>query len=305
MQSDSLKISGGYILICLIWGSTWLAIRIGLESLQPFISAGLRFITAALIIFTIMKVRGIKLQTDSLSLKLYLLLGFFSLGIPFGMVYWSEQYISSGLASIVFAVFPFFVLLFSKLFLNDQPIYSTQIIGVVLGFSGIVVIFSENLHIDLSKEMLGIAAVLTSSAIQGGMAVVIKKNGKHLNPFSMNLVPLVIAGLLLLSTSFIVESPGSWVFDYKAISSIIYLAFFGTIVTFSIYYWLLKRINVVLLALTTFITPIIAVILGFIVLGEKLSLQAFIGSGFVLVGILFANLHSIKNYYSSKKALND
>jgi drug/metabolite transporter (DMT)-like permease len=101
MKKESLLIILGYISICLLWGSTWLAIKVGLESLTPFISSGARFTVAAIFFFLIIKIRNIKVQTDRLAIKLYLIMGFFSFAIPFGVVYWGQKFIPSGLASIL------------------------------------------------------------------------------------------------------------------------------------------------------------------------------------------------------------
>ncbi|MBI5731664.1 MAG: EamA family transporter [Ignavibacteriales bacterium] len=304
MLTEKYKIAAGYVLICLIWGSTWLAIRLGLGSLTPLISAGLRFFLASIFVFSFMKMKKIELQTDSLSIKLYFILCFFSFVIPFGLVYWAEQYIPSGLASIVFAVMPFFVILYSMIAFKKESVTFNQIFGSILGFSGIVIIFSENLSLDLSKQLLGIVAVLISSSMQGGIGVTIKKYGQHLNPLSMNFIPLFFAGIILITVSILVENSSGWIFDFKAFASIIFLAFFGTLVTFTTYYWLLKRMNVVILSLTAFITPIIAVILGWLIMNENFSFQTLTGSALVLIGILFANFRGLMNYYQTKKKFN-
>ncbi len=301
MFSEKVKITIGFILICLIWGSTWLAIRLGLESLTPIISAGIRFTLASAFVYVMMKIKKIDLQTDQLSIKLYLVLAFFSFVIPFGLVYWAEQFIPSGLASIIFAVMPFGVLIFSRIAIPETRITLYQIIGVLLGFAGIITIFSEDLRIDISNNFLGMVAVLISSTMQAGIAVTIKKYGKHLNPLSMNFIPLLMAGIVMMVFAFIFENSSNWIFDLNAIGSITYLAFFGTMVTFTTYYWLLKRMNIVILSLSTFITPIVAVLLGWIVLHEQFTLQALAGSAMVLIGILFANFRGLLNYYQLNK----
>lgn len=303
MITEKYKIAAGYILICLIWGSTWLAIRLGLGSLTPLISAGLRFLLASIFVLSLMKMKKIELQTDSLSIKLYLILCFFSFVIPFGLVYWAEQFIPSGLASIVFAVMPFFVILYSWIALKHERITFNQLFGSILGFSGIVVIFSENLSLNLSQQLFGIIAVLISSSMQAGIGVTIKKYGQNLNPLSMNFIPLLFAGIVLIIISLLFENSSGWNFDFNAFSSIIFLAFFGTVVTFTTYYWLLKRMNVVLLSLSSFITPITAVILGWLILRENFSLQTLAGSALVLIGILFANFKGLMNYYLTKRNL--
>lgn len=288
------------MVIALVWGSTWLAIRLGLDSITPFIAAGARFFIASFIVLVIMKFRGIKLQLDAVSVKLYIVLGLFSFVVPFGLVYWAEQYIPSGLASIVFAALPFFIIIFSKLINPDEKIFFNQFMGVAIGFAGIVVIFSENISFSFHADFLGVAAVLLSAAMQAVIGVVIKKYGSHLNPLSMNYVPLLMSGIILIIFAAFTENTAGWNLDAKTVLSILYLAVFGTVVAFTTYYWLLKKINIVILSLNAFITPIIAVILGWIVLSEKLSVRTLAGSSLVLIGILFTNFRGIKKYYQSR-----
>ncbi|MEW6005593.1 MAG: DMT family transporter [Stygiobacter sp.] len=300
MKSETVKIVLGYILICLIWGSTWLAIRLGLDSLTPILSAGFRFSIASILVFVFMKIQKLKLQTDPLSIKIYLILGFFSFLIPFGLVYWAEQFIPSGLASVLFSVMPFFVIIFSYIFLKEEIITVFQIIGSLLGFIGVAIIFLEKLHINFENDFWGMLAVLVSSIIQAGIAIILKKYAKHLNPLSMNFVPLAIAGSSMMIIGLSFENISHIKINLNAVVSVLYLALFGTVITFSTYYWLMKKINLLFLSLSTFITPIIAVILGWIILKENFSFQALIGSILVLVGILFANFTNIKAYLKSK-----
>jgi len=302
MKTEKYKIALGFTAICLIWGSTWMVIRIGLGSLTPLISVGIRFVLASGFIYTLMRFNKIKLQTDSLSIKLYFILSLCAYVIPYAIVYWAELYISSGLTSIIFAVMPLFVIIFSWIAFSKESITTNQILGTILGFGGIVIIFSENLSLDLSKQMIGIIAVLISAAMQGVIAVTIKKYGHHLNPLSMNFLPMFSAGVILLALAFSFENSSAWVFDSAAVLSITYLAFIGTVAAFTTYYWLLKRVNVVILSLSSFISPIIAVILGWLFINENFSFQTLVGSAFVLIGILFANFRGIKNYYNSKSA---
>lgn len=293
----------GYALICIIWGSTWLAIRVGLDSLTPFLSAGLRFLLAAVFIFLMMKLRNVELQTDTLAIRLYLIMGVFSFAIPFALVYWAEQFIASGLASILFGIFPFMVIIFSRLLIPGEVIAPLTFIGVLLCFIGIYAIFSNDISLNIGEDFWGMAAILLSATMQAVIAVVMKKYGRHLNPLSMNLVPVFIGGVLLIPVGLLFEDISSNILDWKAVSSVTYLAFFGTLITFTTYYWLLKRISVVILSLSSFITPIIAVILGWIILNEEFSDSDLIGSALVLIGILFANFRGLLKYIKSKYKL--
>jgi drug/metabolite transporter (DMT)-like permease len=305
MKADQLQIILGYIFISLVWGSTWMAIRLGLDSLTPLISAGLRFFLASLLIFVVIKFRGSSINRDVKSIKLYFFMGFFSFVIPFGLVYWAEQFIPSGLTSVVFGMFPFSVYFFSLILLDNEETDKYKLLSVVLGFIGIVIIFSDGLNVDVENHILGLIAVLVSAFFQGSVAVVIKKWGGHLNPFSMNVTPLFIAGVSMIALAILFEDSSTWVFDQKAILSISYLAVFGTILAFTTYFWLLQRINAVILSLSSFITPIIAVILGWFFLDEKLSQQVLLGTLLVLMGILFGNFNALKKSYLSRKGTSN
>jgi len=303
MQKDNLKITFGYILICLIWGSTWLAIKLGLDSFTPLAGAGFRFTSAAIMFFIIIKIKKIEIQTDRLALKLYLMLGVMSYFLPFALVYYAEKYIATGLTSILFGVLPFFVVIFSRIILPESRVGFSQWAGVALGFTGLLVIFSRNLTIDIQNDFWGMLAVFGSATLQAFVSVMMKKHSKGMNPLAVSFIPTLIAGPALIICGFLFEDPSKWIFDGNGIFSFLYLALFGTVIAFSTHYWLMKRMNVVLLSLSTFITPIIAVILGALILNEKFTLRDILGSSFVLIGILFANFTGVINYLKKKSPL--
>jgi drug/metabolite transporter (DMT)-like permease len=292
MKSTTLKILIVYSALCLIWGSTWMTIKAGLESLTPFISGGARFLLASIFILILMKLRGVSLQKDKESVRLYVLMGFMSFVIPFGLVYWAEQFVPSGLASVLFGVYPFFVAIFSYYRLPNEPIGIFKMLGMALGFVGIIVIFSDTFTFDFSNLILGMFAVSLSGIMQAWIAVTLKNFGRHLNPLSMNFVPMLIAGIVGILAGFLFEDLSAIKIDIKAVVSVLYLAFFGGVITFTSFYWLLKRINVLLLSLIAFITPIVALLLGWIFYNETLTQLHIIGSSLVLTGLLVANSQS-------------
>ena len=117
----------------------------------------------------------------------------------------------------------------------------------------------------------------------------------------MNFIPLLITGVVLIPVGLLFENRESLIFDSKAIYSILYLAIFGTVITFTVYFWLMQKINVVILSLSSFLTPIIALILGTILLNEKLTTNHILGSSLVLIGILFANFRGLVKYYKDRE----
>lgn len=304
MKNTALKIFLIYALICFIWGSTWLAIRFGLESLTPLFSAGIRFTIASGFILILMKIQSVSLQTDKVSLRLYFMMAFFSFVIPFGLVYWAEQFVPSGMAAVLFAVYPFFVVIFSYYRMPAESINIFKIVGIILGFAGLLTIFSDSFTSNLTDYILGMFAVVLSGIMQAWIATSIKKFGHHLHPLSMNFIPMIVAGISLLIIGYLSEDLSYTRIDSNAVLSVLYLAFFGSVITFTSFYWLLKRVNIVILSLIAFITPIVALILGFIVYDEELSARHFIGSAMVLLGVLAANLDNLLKL-KGKKIIKD
>jgi len=301
--NDNLKIGSYYLIICLIWGSTWIAISIGLESIPPFTGAGFRFLVASVVIYLLMRYKAIRIQTDRNSIVLYFAMGIFSFVLPFGLIYWGQQYVPSGLASILFSIHPFFIALFLKIFIPKERLGLIRVIGIIIGFTGIVLIFSDSFNGEVNSNVIGMLAVLASSALQAFIVVIVKKWGGHLNPLSMNFIPITIAAIVLIPFGLAIEGTDKIIVDWKAVIPILYLGVFGSVVTFTAYYWLLKRINVIMLSLIAFITPIIALILGWLIAGETLLPHQLFGSIIVLLSILITNFDNVKTYFKKRSIL--
>jgi len=301
MNNKSFFIPVLYFLICFFWGSSWYVIKLSLEYVTPFINLGIRFLISALAIYLVMKYTDTKLDLSPNSIKLYLILGFFSYSIPFSLVYWAEETIPSSLASILFTMHPFFVAILSSIFIKEESLSLPRLIGIIVSFSGIVFIFKDGLKIELAHYIPGMIGVILSALMQASIAVTIKKKGGHLNPLSMNFIPTLIAGIFLVLMGILTENLDANNFSFEAILMIIYLAVFVTVFNFTAYYSLLKKMSVVILSLTSFITPLIAILIGVVIGGEKLSKNISIGAFFVLTGILITNWDGIKKFYHQKK----
>lgn len=288
MKSDRALVLAGFTAISVVWGSTWLAIKIGLGSISPVFGVAIRFTLAACILFAIVRFRGERLSWGRENLPVFLVLGFFSFSLPFVLVYWGQQYIDSGLASILFATYPFVVAVFSHLFLPGEPLSAFKVGGALLGFAGVVVIFWADLA-GGTAGFPGMAAIVLSTVLQGFSLVSVKRMGKHIGPVQLTLGGMSVSIVVLWAMAFALEDPSALRFDAAGIGSIVYLGTFGSVLTFVVYYWLLKRVEAIFLSLTSLITPVLAVVLGAIVLGEILPGSIYVGAAMVLAGILVAN----------------
>jgi drug/metabolite transporter (DMT)-like permease len=302
LKSESTKVILGYILICIIWGSTWLAIKIGLESIPPFLGAAFRFLVATIVLFVIVSARKITIPRDKLSIRLYLLVGSFSFSTGYALVYWGQQFVPSALASILFGTFPFFVAALSWFVFKSEYLTLLKGVGVVLGFIGIVIIFSEDVTGQFGEATtLGMSFIVLSAVVQATASVTVKKYGYELSTYALNAVGMAIGTCILFLISIATEDWSTTVFDVKAVGSVLYLGTFGSVVTFGIMFWLLKRMEAVILSLSAFITPIIALLLGIFLAGEEFTRQLFLGSVFVLFGILIANLQGLFHVIKRKR----
>jgi drug/metabolite transporter (DMT)-like permease len=291
------------IVVCLIWGSTWLVIKLGLATMPPLLAAGLRFLLASLILLGMLVIRKEELPRGKAFRMLVVVMGLTAFSVPYALVYWGQRLIPSALASILFASYPFFVAIFSHVFLPSERMNWLKVIGVVLGFTGVYVIFSSQIAIDATIAVGGMAAIVMSAFIQAGSLVYLKKHGETYSPISVNFVSMSIGALILLVASVATESYVTVSFTGQVLFSIIFLAVFGNVVAFVSYFWLVKHVETVLLSMTSFVTPIIAVALGALVLSETLSPRMFSGATLVLCGILAANGKELVRMIASGKSL--
>jgi drug/metabolite transporter (DMT)-like permease len=289
MKSERLLLWLGFALISTVWGTTWLAIRIGLESIPPFYAAAIRCLLAAGVLYAILRFTGGRIPATRLAWRVYLALGVLTIAIPFALIYWGQQYIPTGLSSILFGAFPFWVAVFSHLMLPEERLNGFKIAAVILGFAGVVVIFSADVYISDANAILGMMAVMVSTLLQAVALIYVKKYGRDVSPTAMNFVGMAMGGALLLLLSVALESgtPARW--SVSGITSLLYLSLVGSVLTFVTYYWLLKRIEAVYLSLSSFINPLVAVAVGAAVLGERLPPSVFTGAALVLLGMLIAN----------------
>lgn len=292
MMSDlarpHMKIALGFAVISLIWGSTWLAIKIGLESVPPFYGAAIRFTVGSVILTLIVLLRRERMILSRRALMLYVTLGVLSFGIPYALVYWSEQYISSGLASILFAAYPFVVAIGSHLLLPGERLTLYKIAGIGIGFIGVLAIFWSDLSLG-TAGVGGMIAILLSTALQGSSLVIVKRWNNGVSPTMLTLGGMLCGVVILYITAFLFETASAVHLDTKGVCSILYLGSFGTVLTFVIYYWLLNHVEAVYLSLMSFVTPVFAVVLGALVLGELFSSRVVLGAALILAGIVVSN----------------
>jgi drug/metabolite transporter (DMT)-like permease len=275
-----------WLVLCLIWGSTWLFIKIGLADLPPLSFAGIRFVIASVILFTIIWTRRISLPTGREDWRLLAVTGVLSFTLNYGLVFWGEQYISSGLAALLQATLPAFGLVIAHFYLPHERMTSAKIAGVVLGVCGVGVVFSNQLTVAGGRALAGSIALVVSAFCAAYANVLIKARGSKLNPAIIAAVQMVFGLIpLLLIGMFLEGNPLGFHWTASAIICLFYLAVVGTVVAFLLYYWLMRNMDVTKTMLIALVTPVVAVVVGMVMLKEELSWRTLAGGLMIIGGI--------------------
>jgi drug/metabolite transporter (DMT)-like permease len=298
-MSTALKILV-FSALCLIWSSTWVMIKVGLQEAPPMTAAGLRFIIASVVIFSILLYRRIALPRTRRFFVLTLFLGLFQMAVPYGLVYWGEQRLSSGLTAILYSTMPLTVAILARFMLKD-PLTRRKIAGILVGTLGVYVIFAESVSLGGPAGAHGIIAILVSVLLASLSSVVLKKFSQGYNPFASIFLPMAYAGILLTATGLLTEKSSPLRWGGLTFITVLYLAVFGSVAAFSLYYWIIKHIDVTVLSYQTFIIPILASLIGWIFLRETVTLKVALGGGLIVIGIALAVLpHSYKRFTGAR-----
>jgi drug/metabolite transporter (DMT)-like permease len=227
-----------------------------------------------------------------------LFLGVFQISVPYALVFWGEQYISSGLSAVLFATLPFFVIIFANMMV-DERLTKVKIVGIIASFLGLVAIFSRDIALTQGathSSLFGGLAVVGSAA-SGALGNVVGKRYAHeIDPAANVLVQSLVGTLALSSLGLLTEQNSVLNFTPISIFIILYLGIVGSALPFVGLYWLLKRTTATNVSLLAFITPIVALILGWMVLGEVPDPNVGLGAGLILAGI-YATLKPHDRYF--------
>lgn len=306
MQSKSSTLFLVAAVLVVIWGTTWAAIRISLEGFPPLTGLAMRFAIATVILASVSRFLGIRHQPSPRRWAIWVTQATLAFCVAFGIVYWGEQWVPSGLTSVLFSTMPLFVVLFAFVSLPEERLGAWGILGMVMGFGGVAVIFSDDLS-ALGGPMVQKAAALMLLApiCSAVVQVVVKRWGKGIHALSLAVMPLAIATLILTPTAWYLEGHLGWGWHLKPTLAMLYLAIFGTSVTFGLYYWLLQQASATATSLITYCTPIFAVALGTTLFDEPLTLRIVLGSLLVLSGVGMALRRPAKTQQSPATETGD
>jgi len=275
-----------WLFLSLIWGTTWIFIKIGLIDLPPLTFAAARFTLALAILYTVIRIQNIRFPRTKAEWKLISLTGILQFSVNYSSVFWSEQYISSGLAAVLQATITVFGLLLAWIFLPNERITKLKISAVFLGIVGVAVIFAEQLQINDFWAFAGCAAIVLGAYAAAQSSILVKAKGTALHPAMLLFCQMLCGIPFIIIYALTVEgNPLKHNWSVNAILSVLYLSVFGTVLAFWFYYWLLSKIESTKAMMISLVTPLLAVVIGAVFLDEKLPPQTFFGGVLILASI--------------------
>lgn len=273
--------------ICLVWGTTYLAIRVALESIPVFLVAGLRWMAAGLILTAITRLRGRPLppvrQWGALAL-----LGFLMNVLGNGFVVWAEQYVASGLTAVIIASVPFWSVGFEAVLPGGDRLRGGTLLALTVGFAGIVVLVWPEMSAGGAAGAAMLGGVVAIQIACAGWALgtsYAKRHPSASDPFAASAIQMLASGTMLLTIATI---GGEWTalqFTTRSLGALVYLTIAGSVIAYTAYLYTVAHLPLTTVSLYAYINPLIAVLLGAVLLDEPLSPRIAVASLLVLAGM--------------------
>jgi drug/metabolite transporter (DMT)-like permease len=275
-----------YAGLVVIWSSTWVAIKIGLEDCPPLLGAGIRFAAAGVVLLAYAAASGRSLRTDA---RLAGILALMPFALAYGLVYWGEQYIPSGLAAVLFGVMPLYTAFLGAMLLPDQPLRARLVAGILIAIGGLALAFAESADSGDPELAIAGAAALAVAPLGASVGnISLKLRAGELDAVTLNGWGMLGGGALLLVASGLGESWGEAAWTAESLGSIAYLALIGSAVPFVGLTVLLRHVSAQATSFLAMLLPFGALLFGAALYSEAITARALGGAALVAVGLLIA-----------------
>jgi drug/metabolite transporter (DMT)-like permease len=284
---DKFGAYGAWAAVCFFWGTTYLAIRVGLESFPPTLFAGLRFIVAGVVLFFIMsRQRNARLPLGREWFDLGVI-GLMLLGVGNGAVVWAEQWVPSGMAALLVATSPFWAAALARLEGDGERVGLRGLLGMAVGFGGLAMLVGPQLFgAELNgKYLLGVVIIQVGCFFWQAGSLYAKRRPTGVSPLMASSVQMLWAGLILTLAGTLIGEWGAMRFSGRSVGALLYLVVFGSIVAYSAYMYAIQKLSLPLVSTYAYVNPIVALVLGWLVLSEPLGWREGGAALVILLGV--------------------
>lgn len=277
--------------VYLVWGSTYLAIRIGVEHLPPALFAGTRFVCAGLILVSIARLGGNPLPSARRDWSMIAVTGLLMLVGGNGLVTWAEQWVPSNQAALIVATSAFWMAGFGALGVAGDRLGRGTLAGLVLGFLGVGLLVHDGLGAALGRPA-GYLAVLMAALFWAAGSVLSRRYPVACSTLVYAGLQSLIAGAALLLIGIVRGEPARWQWHGEGLAALAYLIVFGSCIAYAAYFWLVRQVTPAQLGTYAYVNPAVAVLLGWLILGESLSGLQLFGTVVILAGVVLVSLEA-------------
>ena len=296
-SNDKIKAYLAYAFVCLFWGTTYLAIRIGVAVMPPGLFAGIRFFLAGIIFLPLLLMNGYKLPKKEELLPIAIV-GIALLSIANGAVVWAEQFVSSSLAALIVTTLPIFMVTFESLLSNGEKFTTQKITGILIGFVGVFILLWPDLHGTLDTTFIkGIAAITIAPISWAAGSIYSKYRKINTPPLVAAASQMIIAGLILIIFGSIKGEWAAITLNFNGWAALAYLAVFGSIIGYGSYIYALDKLPAAMVSTYAYINPIVAVFLGWLILNERLDEFTIVATVIILFGVTMVKKTQSKKIY--------
>ena len=290
-MSNQTRAYAALIFICIVWGTTYLAIRVGVMHYPAFLFAGVRQALAGIILTGIALAVNQHGDFSSKNIGRQMLIGFLMLSIGNGCVTWGEKYVPSGIAALICSMMPIFAVLYNLLLSKNEKFNLTTGAGMILGTLGVALIFRHDIsQLSNPTYLLGILAVLFATSSWAMGSIINKKNTNPINPFLNSGMQLFFGGLFMLIASPMVDDLHSFeLINKDGLIALAYLVIFGSVLAYAAYMYALNKLPVGIATIYAYINPLVAVVLGYFALKEELNIYTLLSFVTIIIGVYLVN----------------
>jgi drug/metabolite transporter (DMT)-like permease len=284
---EKLGAYGAWAAVCFFWGTTYLAIRVGLETLTPMLFAGLRFLIAGGLLFFVMsRQQGARLPKGREWFDLGLV-GLMLLGVGNGAVVWAELWVPSGMAALLVATSPFWVVGIERLRAGGERVGARGLVGMLVGFAGLgLLVWPQLFGTELNGYfLLGAILIQVGCLSWSAGSVYVKGRPTGVKPLMAAAVQMLIAGVALTLAGTLTGEWGEISLSARSAGALAYLILFGSIVAYSAYTYAIQKLPLSLVTTYSYINPLIALLLGWLMLGEALGWREAVAALVILLGV--------------------
>ena len=278
------------LLLAVLWGPSFLLIKIAVAEIPPITLIAGRVGLAAIILYVLLRLGGGNLPRPGRIWLPLAVVALFQTTFPFVLLGWAEQHIDSALAAILNGLTPLFTILLAHLLTTDDKLTPAKVVGIALGLVGVLFFVAPSMRSGVQASTWGILAMIVVAASYG-FALVYGR--KHLNHLPSTVTPtsqMILSTLFLLPLVIFVDQPFNQpIPSLQAIGAVVALAVFGTAIAFIVYYRLLKSATASYVSMVTYLVPVIGILLGVVILDERLAWNDYAGFGLILLGVMIVN----------------